>query len=183
VPRPLRIAFPGALYHVTARGVNGERIYVENRDRVRFDRLFGGLVLGRDWRCLTVCQMGNHFHAVVQTADPDISSGIQWLNGVYAQDFNRRYGRTGHLFQGRFHTELIVREAHLLEACRYAVRNPVRARICRDPGDWEWSSYRALAGSAPPPLYLDVETVLSEFSSNRERARQLYREFIADGWP
>jgi putative transposase len=183
VPRPLRPAYPGAVYHVTARGNNKERIFLDAGDRRRLDQLLATLVHRRRWRCHAACQMGNHYHLLLETPDADISPGMQWLNGVFAQDFNRRHGHSGHVFQGRFHSELVEREAHFLEASRYIVRNPIRAKLCREPAEWDWSSYRATAGLDGVPPHLTPKLILEHFSADGRRARKLYADFVADGWP
>lgn len=183
MPRPLRIAFPGAIYHLTARGNNGERIFAAYDDRTRLLDLLATLQRHRGWRCHAYCEMGNHYHLLLETPEPDISRGMQWLNGVYAQEFNRRHGRSGHVFQGRFHGAPIEREAHLLEAARYIVRNPKRAQLCCDPIEWAWSSYRATAGIDRAHPCLSRDLILEMFSADPRRAQELYRDFVADGWP
>lgn len=95
------------------------------------------------------------------------------LNGVYAQAFNRRHGRDGHLFQGRYRAILIESDEHLLAAVSYVVRNPVRA-LCATPGEWRWSSHQAVVGQRPPG-FLALDELLSYFAPTRERARELYR--------
>jgi hypothetical protein len=106
---------------------------------------------------------------------------MRQLNGVYAQAFNRRHGRVGHLFQGRYKAVLVERESHLLELCRYLVLNPVRAGLCAKPEEWPWSSYRASAGFAPVPLFLSTGWVLSQFAETGGEAAVRYRTFVRDG--
>jgi hypothetical protein len=95
--------------------------------------------------------------------------------------FNRRHGRVGHLFQGRYKAILVERESHLLELVRYVVLNPVRAGACASPEEWRWSSYRATAGLEPAPSFLDVDTVLAPFGRARGRAQERYRAYVAEG--
>jgi len=90
--------------------------------------------------------MTNHFHLVIQTAEPNLSPGMQWLNGSYAGWFNHRHQRAGHLFQGRFHAFLVEKEAYLAELLRDVVLNPVRAKMVERPEEYRWSSYHATAG-------------------------------------
>jgi len=78
---------------------------------------------------------------VIETPDGNLSKGMRQLNGVYTQASNRRHGRIGHLFQGRYKAILVDRDAYLLELTRYVVLNPVRAGMVAHPGDWRWSSY------------------------------------------
>lgn len=152
--RPLRIDFPDALYHVTSRGDRREPIFVDDADRLAF---LDVLELGCERFEAEVhayCLMGNHYHVVVATPQGNLSALMRHLNGVYTQRFNRRHGKVGHVFQGRFKAILVDRDAYLLAVCRYVDLNPVRARMVAAPGDWPWSSYRALTGAAAAPPWL-----------------------------
>ena len=153
---------------MTARGVRRLPLYTCPDDyRLFLDVL--GLVAGRfGWRILAYCLMPNHYHLVVETPEPNLSAGMHVLNSRYAHAFNDRYRHTGHVFEARFGA-LLERDAHLLELVRYVHRNPVRALLCREPGEWEWSSYRALAGRAPAPAWLAVDEVLELFGTSRPR--------------
>ncbi len=180
MPRAPRVQVPGGIHHVTARGVRRLPLYTCPDDyRLFLDVL--GLVAGRfGWRILAYCLMPNHYHLVVETPEPNLSAGMHVLNSRYAHAFNDRYGHTGHVFEARFGAVLVERDGHLLELLRYVHRNPVRALLCREPGEWEWSSYRALAGRARGPAWLAVDEVLELFGTSRPRARRRLREFAAD---
>jgi putative transposase len=125
--------------------------------------------------------MDNHYHLVAETPLPNLSDGMRQLNGIYAQAFNERHGRTGHLFQSRYRSILVEKETYLVELCRYVVLNPVRAGICSTPGDWAWSSYAATAGDSASPPFLTSERILAEFGTTRAQAQRSYRFFIDDG--
>jgi putative transposase len=112
-----------------------------------------------DASVLAYCLMGNHYHLVLTTRRPNLSALMRHLNGVYAQNFNRRHGKVGHVFQGRFKSVLVDREAYFLELCRYVELNPVRADIVQVPQDWPWSSFLAHAGLASCPPWLDGTAV------------------------
>lgn len=181
VPRSPRPQIAGGIYHVTCRG-NRKQTTFRDADDHRFQLWCLDRVAARyGWRLLTYVQMTNHFHMTVITDEPTISRGMQWMNGVYAQVFNKREGVTGHLFQGRFHAVVIESEQHLLECTRYDVLNPWRAGLCDHPLAWRWSSLRATLGLAPKPFFLDVEGLLSMFSPNIEEARRLYLQIVEDG--
>ena len=122
---------PGGLYHVTTRGNCRASIFEDAFDRLAFLDRLGSSVVRFEWKCFAYCLMGNHFHLLIETPDPNIARGMRALNGWYAQRFNWRHERTGHLFEAPYHSELVEREAHLLEATRYIVLNPVRAKLCR----------------------------------------------------
>jgi REP element-mobilizing transposase RayT len=179
--RPLRLEFPGALYHVTARGNAQQPIFLDDTDRHHFLRLLGGEIQQQRWRCYVYCLMGNHYHLVVEAPEPNLSRGLRRLHGTYTQWFNRRHRQVGHLLQGRFKSVLVEKESYLLELARYVVLNPVRAGLVTDPSDWVWSSYRATVGRQDAPDWLDVPAVLTLFDPVAATAQAAYRRFVADG--
>jgi len=125
--------------------------------------------------------MTNHYHLVVETPDGNLSKGMRQLNGMYTQASNRRHGRMGHLFQGRFKAILIDKDSYLLELTRYVVLNPVRVGLVRHPGKYTWSSYGAMVGEAPAPDWLATDGLLTQFGKRRAEARQRYSRFVAEG--
>lgn len=179
--RPIRIELSGALYHVTARGDRREDIYEDDNDRRAFLDVLGQVVADFNWICHAYCLMTNHYHLVVETPDANLSKGMRQLNGVYTQYSNRRHDRTGHLFQGRYKAILVDGDSYLLELARYVVLNPVRAGMVRDPGNWPWSSYRAMMGTEAAPEWLATDGLLAAFAKRRSTARQRYMRFVADG--
>jgi putative transposase len=183
MPRPPRIQFPGATYHVTSRGIRKSAIYTDTRDRLRFGQLLQGVVDRFAWRCHAYCWMTNHFHLLVETPHGDISRGMHRLNGMYARWFNWRHGYEGHLFDRRFGAVLVEDESHLLELTRYIVLNPVRAGACDHPGEWRWSSYAETVGFRDRPAYLQTAWLLSLFDRDASTARRRYAEFVASAPP
>jgi len=179
--RPLRLEFAGALYHVTARGDGREAIYRADGDRRLFLDVLGGVYGRCNWTVHAYCLMTNHYHLLVETPDANLSKGMRELNGVYTQRFNRTYDRVGHVFQGRYKAILVQKEAYLLELARYVVLNPVRARMVRAPGEWLWSSYRAMIGEAAAPDWLETRWVLSAFGETESEAVARYTQFVAEG--
>ena len=154
--RPLRIEFENALYHVTSRGDRREPIFLDDTDRVALLALLGQACERFDASVLAYCLMGNHYHLVLATRQAKLSMLMRHLNGVYTQRFNRRHGKVGHVFQGRFKAILVDADAYLLAVCRYVDLNPVRARMVTTPHDWPWSSYRAHVGRAEAPPWQDM---------------------------
>lgn len=179
--RPLRIEFPGALYHVTARGNARQPIFLSKDDALRFLETLGDTALRLGWRFHAYCLMTNHYHLLVETEHANLSKGMCHLNGAYTQAFNRAHGRVGHLFQGRYKAILVEAEAYFLELARYVVLNPLRAGMCDKPGDWLWSSYAATVGKTAAPEWFDAVSVLARFSGNAELARRAYASFVAEG--
>jgi putative transposase len=179
--RPLRIAYEGALYHLTSRGNEKKPIYHTDQDRIHFLFNLSEYVHRFQWICYDYCLMTNHYHLVVETPIANISDGMQLLNGAYATYFNRVHARVGHVFQGRFTGILVEKEAYLRELSRYVVLNPVRAGMCASPADYRWSSYRARMGLELRPSFLASDKVLDLFSSDLLEARQRYAGFVSDG--
>ncbi|MDA8083700.1 MAG: transposase [Nitrospiraceae bacterium] len=179
--RPLRIEFDGALYHVTVRGNARKPIYKDDDDRIMFFDVLHRVIQRYNWLCYAYCLMSNHYHLVIETPDANISKGMRQLNGIYTQRFNRKYHRTGHVFQGRYKAILIDREGYLLEVCRYVVLNPVRARAVQKPEEWLWSSYRGTAGIIAPHPGLTPEWLLGQFGAKKSQAQAKYREFVKAG--
>lgn len=179
--RPIRIEFSGALYHVTSRGDRREKIYDDDTDMIQFLEILGRVVADFNWVCHAYCLMTNHYHLVIETPDANLSKGMRQLNGVFTQSSNRRHGRSGHLFQGRYKAILVDADTHLMELTRYVVLNPVRAGMVKKPGDWSWSSYNAMTGEATSPIWLATDGLLALFSTHREAAIKSYIEFVKQG--
>jgi REP element-mobilizing transposase RayT len=179
--RPLRIEIPGAVYHITSRGNEKRRIFLEDGDREDFLNLLRHVNKRYHWICHAYCLMDNHYHLLIETPEGNLSIGMRQLNGVYTQLFNRRHKRIGHLFQGRFKAILIQKDTHLLEACRYVVLNPVRAEKVENPEKWKWSSYLATLGGIKPPPCLTTDWVLRQFGMARKKAEKRYKEFVRGG--
>jgi REP element-mobilizing transposase RayT len=178
--RPLRIEFAGALYHVTSRGNERRAIFRSDRDRWMFLTLVEQAAKRFGWSVTAYVLMTNHFHLVIQTPGPNLSRGMQWLNGTYAAWFNHRHKRAGHLFQGRFHAFLVEKEAYFAELLRYVVLNPVRAKMVERPEDYRWSSYRATAGLESAPAWLDIASALAWLDVDCAAAKTAYRQFVLE---
>jgi putative transposase len=140
--RPRSHLPPDGVFHVTNRGVDRCPIV---RDPQDWDALLG-LVLGTErrfgWRYDVFTLMSTHFHVVIRAPLTDVSRGMHWLTGAYAQRFNKRWGRVGHLFENRFHCWVMRDEAHWERTCRYVLDNPVKAGLCELAADWPWSGGR-----------------------------------------
>lgn len=179
--RPLRVEYEDALYHVTSRGNEKSPIYKDDHDRCDFIERLAIVVEQYTWVLYAYCLMDNHYHLLVRTPKANLSRGMRQLNGIYAQHFNFRHQRVGHLFQGRFKAILIKDEARLLAVARYVVLNPVRAGVVADPAEWKWSSYRGTAGLGVQPSFVDVDELLGIYSMDRKLAREQYTAFVLGG--
>lgn len=176
--RPLRIEYPGAVYHVTSRGNARQTIFRDDRDRTFFLDLLGATVDRFRWLCHGYCLMGNHYHLLIETPEGNLSRGMRQLNGVYTQAFNCLHKRPGHLFQGRYKAILVEKDSYLLALCRYIVLNPVAAGMVKVPEDWAWSSYLATAGMTAVPELLTTDWLIAQFASTRRKACDHYRDFV-----
>jgi putative transposase len=142
MPRQPRTLLGDGIFHVTARGVARMVIYRDLDDFRQFVKLLGAVVQRFRWRTHAYCLMPNHYHVVVESTRCDLSDGMHRLNGLYAQGFNHRYERSGHVFQNRFGARLIDDDRQLGNVCAYVLDNPVRAGLTPTAEDWPWSSAR-----------------------------------------
>src|SRR5712691_4084925 len=133
---------PAGAYHLTVRGVAQMPIVVDDADRRRWLQLLARSASRFRWKVHVYCLLTNHFHLVVGATLEDVSRGMHRLNGLYAQRFNERHDRVGHLYQERFHAKVIRDEEHLENSCSYVLANPVRAGLCTSPEEWPWSGPR-----------------------------------------
>jgi len=205
--RPLRVQFPGAWFHVTARGNERRAIFRGDGDRRHWLELAAELPARFGLRLHGYVLMANHYHLMLEIGELGLSRAMQWLNLSYTQWFNRRHRRAGHLFQGRFQAILVEEEGWSLELSRYVHLNPVRiaalglgkrARAERRAGlspaasapevaarlqvlrEYRWSSYRAYVGWEPPPPWLCVEVVRERASKGQQQARRAYRTYVEE---
>lgn len=176
--RPLRVEYPGAFYHVINHGNSQENLFKSPRDYEKFLKYLEKAAERFAVIIHTYCLMDNHYHLLLETAEPNLSVTMQWLNVSYATYFNRKHNRNGHLFQGRFKAILIEAEAYLKHLSRYIHLNPVRARIIDKPEQYRWSSYSVFIGKQKSPKFLKTDWLLSNFGSNTKKARKSYKEFI-----
>lgn len=160
-----------------ARGNDRRRIFLDDVDRLSYLRILGKTIVRTRWRCLGYCLMDNHVHLLVETPEPNLAGGMQRLHGSYAQLFNERHGRSGHLFQGRYGAVRMEDDAQLWTTIRYIVHNPLEAGLVTAPDAWSWSSHAALvAGDAPD--WLDVERLLGYFGGIGGQPLARYRAMI-----
>ncbi|MBI2985807.1 MAG: transposase [Deltaproteobacteria bacterium] len=161
--RPLRIEFPGAYYHVMNRGLAKEVIFKTDIDRQAFLDLLGDVHARWELRIYSYCLMSNHYHLCVQTAAVALARIMRHVDGVYTQQFNRKYHRDGPLFRGRYKAILVERDRYLLAVARYIHQNPAEAHIVSQPEQYHWSSLRHYVTHRGRPPWLDTETLLAYF--------------------
>jgi REP element-mobilizing transposase RayT len=177
-----RIHFPGAIFHVMARGNARQNILLSGEDREFFLDILSDLKTARPFRLYAYCLMSNHLHLVVEPAASTISTIMNVLLTRYAKYFNARLKRTGHVFQERFRAPLCQRGDYFQALVRYIHLNPVRAGIAVEPSAWPYSGHRAYLGQSRRRL-IDQGLLLSMFDEDIEAARAAYLQFILDGMP
>ena len=163
------------------RGNRRQSIFADDFDRDRYLWLLAAACRAGRWRVLAYCLMTNHVHLVLETPEGTLSRGMQLLSGRYAQAFNVRHGYAGHLFQGRFHAELVEDNGYGLELARYVDLNPVRAGAAARAAAWRWSSYRAHVGLERPRPFHDPCWAPSQLAPEPKRARRPYAQFVEAG--
>jgi len=177
--RPVRIEFPGAVYHITSKGAGGRTTFTSDADRKLFLNALAMVVERFGWLVHSYVLMNDHYHLAAETPDANLSKGMRQLNGVYTQSFNRAHDQIGPLFQGRFKSIVIEKQSYLLEVCRYVVSNPTRMKRARPADKYRWSSCRATAGDVSAPEWLYSEWILSNFGSNPVTSQKKYRQYIS----
>ncbi len=176
--RQLRIEFPDAFYHVTARGNERKDIYRDDNDRQRFLGYLETSVLRYKAVIHVYCLMSNHYHLLLSTPQGNLSQIMLHINGGYTAYFNKRHNRAGHLFQGRYKAILVDADPYAGELSRYIHLNPVRAGIANQPEIFRWSSYAAYIGKTTPPNWLTTDWLLRYFGKKTAEAQKAYRFFV-----
>jgi putative transposase len=139
VPRQARRELPDGIFHVTTRGIDNDAIVVDDEDRTAFVHLLNDTARRFGWRCYAWCLMTNHYHLLVRSSRAALSAGVGRLNGFYAQGFNKRHDRRGHLFGDRFSAFVVEGDDHFEAANAYILLNPVRAGLCAAAHEYRWS--------------------------------------------
>jgi putative transposase len=177
VPRGPRAEEPGTTYHVTIHSIHGATIVCDDSDRRRLLKTIATVVARYGWICLAFCILDNHYHLLVTTPEPNLGEGMRLLNASYAQDFNRRHGRRGHVFRERYGDKKVVTDEHLLLTVRYIALNPVEAGLAADAGSFRWSSYPGVVGLTRCWPFIANGVLLEHFGSG-EAAIRIIRDFV-----
>ena len=183
MPRQVRLDVPGALHHIMVRGIDKSSIFRDDQDKTRFLERLGQTVSEGKCTVYAWVLMDNHVHILFKSGKDGISAVMRKLLTWYAQYFNRRHRRTGHLFENRYKSILCDEDNYLLALIRYIHLNPIRAKIVttiEQLDRYPWSGHRTLIGKAKHP-WMDVDHALSEFGTTRRKAVNEYRRFMQDG--
>ena len=177
--RPIRIAFPGAWYHVMNRGRRSENIYLDKLDYKAFVELLQETSDAWNIRIAAYCLMPNHYHMLVYTPEGNISRAMRHINGVYTQRFNRRHHLDGQLFRGRYKSIIVNGDSYLLQLVRYIHRNPLKAGIVDDLKAYLWSSHKAYLSVAKKWDWLHKGFILDMLTDDKKSQIREYRSFVA----
>jgi len=178
--RPLRLDYPDTFYHVLSRGNEKREIFRDQKDYLRFLQGMGQMVRRFQLETHAYVLMSNHYHLLLRTHAANLSRAIQWLGVTYSVWFNRRHGRAGHLFQGRFKSFLVQDDRYFTAMCLYIHGNPLRAGIARKLSDYRWSSYRAYVDKRSQPSWLTTDLVLGMHGGSRRSFLEVQRSFLEE---
>ncbi len=174
--RPLRITYPGAVYHVMNRGVSRKRVFSHSTDYERFLQLLQDCHSRWGVEILAYCLMGNHYHLCLRTPEGNLARVMRHVNGVYTQHINRMQGRDGPLFRGRYKALVVETDTYLPAVIRYIHLNPLKAKLVQTPEAYPWSSHATYLRSRGAPPWLAVQEVLAGFGKARD-----FHEFVLAG--
>lgn len=183
MPRQARLDTPGALHHIMVRGVNKAPLFQDDEDKERFLERLGGIVVEGKCAVYAWVLMDNHVHLLFRSGGQGISAVMRRLLTWYAQYFNRRHSRTGHLFENRYRSILCDEETYLLALVRYIHLNPIRAKILKtmtELDSYPWSGHRLIVGNVQE-AWMDTEAVLGRFGRRKRKAIMGYRRFVEEG--
>jgi REP element-mobilizing transposase RayT len=173
--RPYRLQGEDCFYHITSRGDDRKKIFINDRD---FEKFLEYILTAKErfkFYIYSYCLMSNHYHLLLETQQANISKIMHYLNGSYTTYYNIKRKRCGHVFQGRYKSIVVDRDSYFLELSRYIHLNPVRAKMIKLPDEYRWSSYNGYLGEKNSVLDYDkIKQVLGMSKEN-------YRRFVLDG--
>lgn len=170
--------YPGSMHHITTRGNRRSDIFKDAEDYIVYLAIVKDVKNKLEFELYCYCLMTNHVHLEIKTIDTSTSLIMKRINQIYAQYFNKKYDYVGHLFQDRYHSEIIKDDLQMLTTTRYIHLNPVKANMVKTPEEYEYSSYRMYIGDKKEKL-ISTESVLSYFKE--ECKRELYKVFVENG--
>lgn len=174
MPRVPRQRSESGIYHIMIRGINRQHIFQDDEDKHRFLYILKAFAEKDCYDVYGYCLMNNHIHLLMEEVEDDISTGIQRISSSYVFWYNRKYERSGHLFQGRFKSESVEDDNYLRTVLRYIHHNPIKAGLCKRPRDYQWSSYNEYISK---PKIIDRSPCLSSFSEDALMAIELFKDF------
>ena len=183
MPRTGRVDSPGAIQHLLVRGLERRRLFKDAKDYGEFIRRLSGALEDTGAHCLGWALMPNHVHLVTRTGHRSISKMMQILLSGYGLYFNRRYKRSGYLYQGRFKSLLVEEEGYFLVLVRYVHLNPLKGGVVQSLAALEryrWAGHGVLMGKRKAS-WQETAEVLGRFGRTRRSQRKAYRTFMREG--
>lgn len=178
MPRPIRIEYEKAVYHVTARGNEKKEIFTDDGDRLKFLELLKKYVDRHGIILYCYVLMGNHYHLVVETPNSNLSAFMHDIQSHYTGYFNWKNNRVGHLFQGRYKAIIVEKNAYLIWLSRYVHLNPVRSGFTEHPEQWRWSSYSYYIKPSSENALINRTPILLQYGKNPTEACYRYKEYV-----
>lgn len=178
--RPIRVEYSAALYHITSRGNERKKIFLKDADRIKFLKILEDY--HDRYEILIHCYilMDNHYHLILETPRGNLLKVMHGINSSYTGYFNRKYGRSGHLFQGRYKGILVEKDSYLLSLSRYVHLNSVRAGLVERPEAYRWSSYCGYIGREKESAWMEYGWVLSQFGTEKKRSQGRYQGYTEE---
>lgn len=178
IGRDPRVQYSGACYHIIQRGNNQEKIFKRDKEKLFFLELLRAVRIKFNCLIFAYTIMDNHYHLLIQIQTENLSQIMHRLNSRYAQYYNWRHNRKGHVFQGRFLSYLITDDLYLVTVLRYIHQNAVRARIVENISEYRWCSDRDYRNQLND--LVETSFVLDIFSKDRQKALQIYSELMGE---
>ncbi len=172
--RTRRIISSTGIYHIMARGINRQNIFIGNDDYLKYVEILGNYQREIDYELYAYCLMGNHLHLLIKEGNEEIGSTMKRIGVSYVSWFNWQYNRSGHLFQGRFKSEPVEDDSYFLTVLRYIHQNPIAAGIIDDLEKYKWSSYGEYIKESG---IVNTSFTLQLFSMNKTKAVAEFRTF------
>ena len=185
--RPLRIQYPGAVYHVTCRGNDRQNIFRDDEDQKRFLQILIQSLNIYSVKLYSYVFMTNHFHLLIETPKGNLAEFMRKFSITYTAYFNRRHKRVGHLYQGRYKSVLVDKNEYLAVLSRYIHLNPVKVKAVKNVPEkdrirylirYPWSSLPGFLSRRKKERYIDYAMVLGEYGGDTDKARREYKKRI-----
>jgi putative transposase len=175
--RPVRIEYPGAVYHIISRGNNRQFIFRDDQDRKKYLERLAWYCQEKEVHLLAYCLLTNHVHLLLQTPKGNLSKMMQPFQTSYTTYFNKRHRRSGHVFEQRYKAFVVDKDNYLLQVSRYIHLNPVQAKLVQRPRDYSWSSYRAYVREKTSS-WLHREVILEQLGGKAKERLLTYRHYV-----